>query len=211
MADFGKLISGYRVFKATTFQEQKEVIKHTLRQGVKPTTLFITSSELRISPDNIFSCNPGELYVCRNIGALIPEYSNEKAGGIIAAIEYGVKVLNVENIVVLGHSNCDAIKQLMSDDDSAIQGTTAIKDWLSIASEARDSVKKALKNKTPEEQLHACEQESILVSLKNLLTYPFIVERIENGDIDIYGWHFDIETGTLMAFDPETKFFDPIG
>lgn len=219
MADFGKLISGFRVFKATVYPEKKEILTHMIRQGIKSKTLFISCSDLRLSPDVIFSCNPGELYVCRNVGALIPEYTKKTASGIIATIEYGVNILEVENIVVMGHTNCDGIKLLMSEDfsenseneESNSRKTHAMRDWLSIAAEAKAAVKKELKGKSEEEQEVACQHESILVSLKHLLTYPFVEDRIQAGKLNIYGWHLDMESGVLLGFDPETKFFDPIG
>lgn len=212
MSDFGHLISGFRIFRATKHTEQRDVIKHLVRQGVKPKTMFITCSDLRISPDTIFNSNPGDFFVFRNMAALIPPYEASGANGVIAGIEYAVCNLEVENIIVLGHANCDAIKELMSDGDSANEDENdPIKTWLSIAEEAKDVVIKDLKKKTQEEKEASCEQESILVSLKNLITYPFIEQKIADDSLKIYGWHFDIESGELLAFNPETKFFDPIG
>ena len=209
MSDYNKLMGGFKAFKATVYNEKKDALGHVFKLGIKPTTLFITCCDLKISPDTIFSGNPGELYVFRNMAAIVPPYSEEgaNANGIVAAIEYGVKNLAVENVVVLGHAKCDGIKLLMSDDDES-KNSSAMKGWLEIAEEARDAVKNELADKTIEEQESACEHETILVSLKNLLTYPFVEERIKNNQLKIYGWHFNIESGELMAFDPETKFFE---
>ena len=216
MSDFGSLISGFRVFKATTYQEQKEIAGHLIRQGVKPSTLFITCSDLRISPDMIFSSNPGELFVLRNVAALVPSYDSIGSNSIVAAIEYAVIALSVESIVVLGHAKCDSIKLLMDSDEIghstlSVKNTKAMKSWLSVANDAKKVINDELKDKTQEEKEHACEQESILVSLRNLITYPFIEERLNDDSLKLYGWHFDIEKGSLFGFDPETKFFEPIG
>ena len=210
MPDINKLISGFRVFKATTFQKQKDTIQHLLAQGQKPSTMVIACSDIRISPSDIFGTNPGELYILNNVGGLVPKYDAGGVHGIMAAIEYAVKELEVENVVVLGHAKCDAIKMMMSNKYSAnIHGLSEpMKTWLSIASEAREAVKTQLSTKTPQEQQDACEHESIIVSMRNLITYPYIAERMVKKKLTIHGWHFDVETGDIMAFNPQTGYFD---
>ncbi len=211
MPEVGKLIGGFRVFKATTYQRQKDVIHHLLEQGQKPSTMVISCVDLRLAPAEIFSSNPGELYVLNNVGGLVPKYGTGGIHGIMAAIEYAVTTLEVENIVVLGHSKCDSIKTMMSDKFSATNGLSeSMKTWLSVASEARDAVKREMSDRTEEEQQESCEHESIIISLRNLLTYPYISKRMGQNKLNIFGWHFDIETGDIRAFNPATTFFDPI-
>jgi carbonic anhydrase len=216
MTDFGGLISGFRVFKATTFPEQRDIAGHLIRQGVKPTTLIITCSDLRISPESIFSSRPGDLFTLRNIAGLVPQYGVTNASSMISAIEYAVMALNVESIVVLGHAKCDSIKLLMGSDDVSesvvnVRKSKNIQDWLAIADAAKEAVNKQMANQDILEREGACEKESILVSIKNLLTFPFVLQKIEDGTLKIYGWHFNIESGQLQGFNPVTKFFDPIG
>lgn len=212
MADIGKLISGFRVFKATTYQKQKDIIHHLLQQGQKPTTMIISCVDLRLAPAEILAANPGELYVINNIGGIVPKYDSTGIHGILSAIEHAVTNLEVENIIVLGHAKCDSIKMMMSDQFTADKDglSESMKTWLTIASEARDAVKKQLPNKNKTEQQEACEHESILISLRNLMTYPYISKRMEENKINIFGWHFDIETGDIMAFNPDNNFFEPI-
>ncbi|MDB2414241.1 hypothetical protein N9W34_00540 [Rickettsiales bacterium] len=211
MSEINKLISGFRVFKATQYQEQREMVGHILRQGIQPKTMIICCSDMRIAPGKIFSSNPGEIYVVRNIAGLVPTYTETGAHGVLAAIEYAVRVLNVENIVVMGHSKCDGIKALMSDaHDASHKGSNSIQNWLSIANEARDAVKAALKDKSQEEQEESCAQESIILSLKNLLGYPWIMKRIEENKISVFGWYFDIEEGNLRCFNPDTQQFETV-
>lgn len=208
MSNVGKLISGFRTFKATTFQQKKDIIGHFIEQGQKPTTLVISCADIRLSPTEIFAANPGELYIINNIGGLVPKYDTQGIHGILSAIEYAVNVLQVENIIVLGHARCDGIKMIMSEKGGKL--SESMKAWMSVASEARDIVKKELAGKSEEEQQCACEQESLIVSIKNLMTYPYIVKRMKENKLNIFGWHFNIETGDIMAFDPDTKFFEPI-
>jgi carbonic anhydrase len=212
MPDVGKLISGFRVFKATVFEQQKEILHHLVIQGQKPTTLVIACADLRIAPADFFATNPGELYVVTNIGGLVPKFNTDGVHGILAAIEYAVVELEVENILVFGHAKCESIKMMMSDKFiSETEGLSqSMKTWLSIASEARDAVKNELADEPVDYQQAACEHESIVISLRNLLEYPYISERLERGSLQIFGWHFDVETGDIMAFDPDTGFFEPL-
>ena len=212
MSDIGKLISGFRVFKATTFQKQKDMIGHLIEQGQKPSTLVISCADIRLSPTELFAANPGELFIINNIGGLAPRYDTEGIHGILSAIEYAVVDLGVKNIIVLGHARCDSIKMMMSDKFSATSNglSKSMKIWLSVASEAREAVKKQMSQKTEEEQQKSCEQESLIVSMRNLMTYPYIVKRMKENKLNIFGWHFDIETGDILAFDPDTRFFEPI-
>lgn len=211
MPDISKLVSGFRVFKATTFPQKKDVIHHLVEQGQKPTTMVISCADLRLAPAELFATNPGELYIVSNVGGLVPKHDATGIHGILSAIEYAVTILEVENIVVLGHAKCDSIKMMMSEKLASGKGiSNSMKTWLSVASDARDAVKKEMSNKSEEEQQASCEQESLIVSLRNLAQYPYIKERMKANKLNIFGWHFNIESGEIMAFDPDTKFFEPI-
>jgi carbonic anhydrase len=216
MANFDHLLDGYRLFKATTFNECKDSVGHLIRLGLKPKTLVISGSDLRISPDTIFNSNVGELFIYRNMGGLVPKYDHKGASGIVAGIEYAVMALKVETIVVLGHIKSDSMKMIMdcpdlSEDAQKVKESEEMQAWLGIADEAKQAVLSQLANKTQSEKEHACEKECIVLSLKNLLTYPFIKERAEQNKIELFGWHFNIQTGELLAFNPENGYFDPIG
>lgn len=221
MPSISKMIDGYRVFKSTTYPQHKDLIEHIIRLREKPKTLVITSCSLRIAPDTIFGCNPGDLYVIRNVAGLVPSYDSGVVDGTIAAIEYAIQSLQVENIFILGHAHCDGIELLMNEDDNAKrqrqkeleeQGKSKEDDpmrcWLNIAKEARDAVKRELPNATEEEQERSCEQESILVSMKNLIGYPWVDELLNEGKLMLYGCHFNIESGQLNVFNPDTRFFE---
>lgn len=212
MSDIGKLISGFRVFKATTFQRKKDVIHHLIEQGQKPSTMVISCVDIDVAPAEIFATIPGELYVINNIGGLVPKHTATGVHGIMSAIEYAVSDLQVQNIIVLGHAKCDGIKMMMSDKftDKTKGLSESMRTWLSIASEAREAVKKEMADKTPEEQCAACERESVVVSLSNLIEYPYIAKRIEENKLNVFGWHFDVETGEIVGLNPDTGFFDSI-
>ncbi len=212
MPSIGKLISGFRVFKATTFQQKKDMIEHMIEQGQKPSTMVVTCSDLKLAPAELVAANPGELYIVSNVGGIVPKHNAAGVHGILSAIEYAVRNLEIENIIVLGHAKCDSIRMMMSDQFSATTGglSESMKTWLSAASEARDAVKKELSEKSEEEQQVSCEHESIIISLRNLMAYPYIAERMTKKKLNVFGWHFDIEAGEIMAFNQDSKFFEPI-
>lgn len=212
MPDIGKLISGFRVFKATTFQQKRESIDHFITQGLKPSTMVISCVDTRIPPAELFSTMPGELYVINNVGGLVPKYDANKIHGILAAIDYAVNDIQVENIIVLGHAKCNVIKIMMSDEFASQKKelSESMKGWLSIAKEARDAVKSQMASKTPEEQQDSCEHEAVILSLRNLMEYPYIIERMKKNKLNIFGWHFNIQKGEIEAFNPDTNFFEPI-
>ena len=143
---------------------------------------------------------------------MVPKYKTEGISGILSALEYAVVNLGVESILVLNNARCTSTKIIMSDDFVAFKGkvSDSMKTWLSIASEAREVVKKQLKDKTIEEQESAFEKESLVISLNNLLSYPYIKERLSKNKLKIFGWQFDVETGDIYAFNTQNGTFELI-
>jgi carbonic anhydrase len=212
MAEIKKLLDGFKVFKATTFEKQKDIIKHLIIQEHKPSTMVISSCDIKIAPSEIFSANPGEFFTIFNIGGLIPKYKTEGIMGIISALEYGVINLGVDTIMVLSNTKNISSKMIMSDDfeNNKNSISQAMKTWLSIASEAREAVLKQMPQSTKEEQEMAFEKEAVVISVRNLLTYPYIQERINKNTLKILGWQFDVESGEIRALNLATGSFDTI-
>ena len=125
--------------------------------------------------------------------------------GTSAALEFAVNSLNVENIIIMGHANCGGINALWEGDGG--ESSQFIQPWISIAQRAKDKVKLECNNLSPEKQLIACEQEAILVSLENLLSFSFIKERVELGVLSIHGWYFDIKGGDILTYEPQQNRF----
>lgn len=213
MPTFESLVNGFTIFKATIYPQKKNLITHLLQQGQRPTTLVLTSSELRVSPEDLTSSNPGDLYVVRTPAGLVPPYRSV-AQATVAGVSFAVEELEVENIIVLGHArNLCVRKILMMEGDKLHIDNTALEPlarWLSIAMPARDAVRTHLKDLTPTQQEQALEQEIILHSMNNLLGYPGIKERMDKDTLSIYGWHFDIESGEMLCFNPASQQFEPI-
>jgi carbonic anhydrase len=155
-------------------------------------------------------CEPGDLFVVRNVANLVPPY--ETGGGlhgVSTALEFGVCMIGVQHIIVLGHLQCGGVHALMH---GIPAGASAefIGSWVNIAARAKERVLAELPDASPEEQLCACEEASILVSLENLLTFPWIKSRVQQGALMLHGWYFDIETGSLMAYSPLIGCFETL-
>lgn len=212
MAEIKKLVDGFKIFKATVFSKQKDVIKHLIIQQHKPTTLVISSCDIKISPSEIFSTNPGDFFTIYNIGGLIPKYNTEGISGIISALEYGVNNLMVDTILVLSNTKNISSKMIMSDDYLSNKNniSSAMKTWLSIADEAKEAVLTQMSDSSKEDQELAFEKEALIISIRNLLTYPYIRARIDNNSLKIIGWQFDVESGDLFALDSGTGLFERI-
>lgn len=211
MSDLKKLLDGFKVFKATTFEKQKEIVKHLIIQEHKPNTLVITSCDIKVSPTEIFSVNPGEFFTISNIGGLIPKYKTEGISGIISALEYSINTLNVETILLLNNTKNISSKMIMSDDFISEKNTsTSMKTWLSIVNEAREVVIKQMPNASKEDQEIAFEKEALVISFSNLLSYPYIKSKVDKNKLKIIAWQFDIESGEIRAFNPSDGSFEVI-
>lgn len=205
MQDIDNFITGFRQFHAKYFGGNRSLFGQ-LREGQRPKALIIACSDSRVDPALLTGAEPGDEFVVRNVANLVPPY---EPGGtfasVPAALEFGVQSLGIEHIIVLGHARCGGIHALMNSDSL---GGEFIGKWVSIARRARERVLAELPDKPPSMQERACEQASILVSLENLLTYPWIAERVANGRIQLHGWYFDMEQGSLLRYDPVRSTFD---
>ncbi|HSI96126.1 MAG: carbonic anhydrase [Methylophilaceae bacterium] len=209
MDDIKKFIAGFRRFQENYFGQNKALFRQ-LKQGQRPGTMVISCSDSRVDPAILTDCQPGDLFVVRNVANLVPPYE-KGAGlhGVSTALEFGVRSLEVEHIIVLGHRQCGGIQALMQDGTPESKGEF-IGNWVNIASRAKERVRAELPQATPQEQVCACEQASILVSLENLLTFPWIKERVEQGKLKLHGWLFDIEHGELVAYDATIGKFESL-
>jgi carbonic anhydrase len=151
---------------------------------------------------------PGDVFVVRNVANLVPPYGpGGSFASVPAALEFAVLSLEVEHIIVLGHAQCGGIHALMS---GAGPGGEFIGKWVGIAQRAHERVLTELPDKPPALQARACEQAAILVSLENLMTYPWIAERVATGAMHLHDWYFDIAEGSLLHYDPARNAFEPI-
>ena len=198
-----KFIEGYRQFRETYFLENKDFIEDLMAQGQAPKALMIACSDSRIDPSLKFGVAPGDLFIVRNVANLVPPFApDSNAHGTSAALEFAVRGLAVEHVIVMGHARCGGIKALMTQP----QAGDFVAAWMKIAMPARE---KALeKASDPDAAQRCCEHEAVKVSLENLLSFPWVKEAVDAGKLQTHGWYFDLETGTLFTLNKATGEFE---
>lgn len=200
-----KLIEGLRRFRSEVFPQYREHYRNLVDAGQKPATLFIGCADSRVMPEVFTGAGPGELFHVRNMGAFVPPFEDDRSfHGTSAAIEFAIQVLEVDEIVVCGHTHCGAIRALYDPP----KGTPHIDRWLELASAARLADPALDSRGCPHpETLRRTEQRAIALQLERLLTYPQVRERIESGRLFLHGWHYIIEEGTIDILDVEQGAF----
>lgn len=212
MHEIQKLIHGFGRFRARHFETKQSTYCNLVSNGQAPKVLIIACCDSRVDPAIITGCDPGDLFVVRNVANLVPPREEGEVAhhGTSAALEFGVCNLNVRHIIVLGHSRCGGIRALMQGLPQGKDRCNFIGNWMSIAAGARQRVLTEFAEASPEEQACACEQAAIQVSLNNLMTFPSIREQVEQGGLLLHGWYFDLEGGRLLGLDPTTNKFEPL-
>jgi carbonic anhydrase len=200
-----KLVAGIHQFQSHVFHQQQEFFR-TLANGQQPLGLFITCSDSRVNPNLITQTEPGELFILRNVGNIIPAYtSNTVDGATAAAIEFAVSALNVEYVIVCGHSHCGAMKALV--DPTSVAEMPSVSGWLTHAESARRIVRENYKELDRNAQINVLIQENVLAQLENLRTHPAVAVRLSRRDLRLCGWVYKLETGEVFAFDPDVGQF----
>lgn len=191
------LLAGYQRFRNGYYRKKRKQLEK-LAQKQSPQTAMISCCDSRVDPGILFDTDPGEIFTIRNVANLVPPC--ESAGdyhGTSAALEFAVNCLKVRQIVVLGHASCGGIQALMKN-DSSIHGGSFINNWMQIAMPAKKHVLESLAGQPLQAQTRACEQMAIRHSLQNLLTYPWIAERVAEGSLRLIGWYYDLNNGELF-------------
>lgn len=192
------------------FKKNQESLLDLVENGQSPKALFIGCSDSRVIPDLMVQTNPGDLFVLRNVGNLVPPYKpDEDYHATASGIEYAVSVLNVKEIIICGHTHCGACKSLYQtmDDPSLIH----TKKWLELGKSAKTSAILSLGVDAPQEELlRLTEKLSVVKQIENILTYPNVQKRFEDGSLHIHGWHYDIETGKIDYYNADTYEFLPL-
>lgn len=206
-----KLIDGFLRFRAQHFEHDDGLFQQLVAQGQNPQTLIVACCDSRVDPALVLDCAPGDLFVIRNVANLVPPAEGRLGHhGTSAALEFGVRNLGVQHIIVLGHAQCGGIRALIETGGAISNPDSFIDDWMHLAESARSSVMRDMPQASMEERMLACEQRSILVSLQNLMTFSWIRERVEKGTLTLHGWYFDIERGQLLRYNEHTKAFEAL-
>ncbi len=197
------VLKGLLTFQKEIFTKKKGLFGSLSKQQ-KPSVMFVTCSDSRIDPSLITQTDPGDLFIIRNAGNLIPTYGSAM-GGSTATIEYGASVLQVKDIIVCGHTDCGAMKGLLHPEK--LQALPAVKAWLQHAETTVRMVKDHCAHLKGEKLFAAAIRENVLVQLDHLKTHPAVATRLRKGDLRLHGWVYSIGTGDVWAYDPEKNDF----
>lgn len=202
-----KLVDGIHRFQRETFSEDQQLFE-TLAEGQNPLALFITCSDSRIDPGRLTHTKPGEVFIQRTAGNIVPPYGSV-FGGEAATIEYAVAALNIRDIVICGHSHCGAMAGLL--DPASVEKMPAVKAYLQHAEATRRIVEENYKHLTdPAKRLTLTVEENVLVQLESLRTHPSVAAAVGRGELKLHGWVYKFETGEVFSFDPDKNAFLPI-
>ena len=205
-----EFIEGHQEFKDIDLQNYKYLFKDLVEHGQKPKALFIGCSDSRVVPTLITNTLPGELFVIRNIGNFVAPFKpDSEFHATAAAIEYATDVLEVENIIVCGHSHCGAIGALFKDIKPTQNNIHTIK-WLTLGESAKKISLMNMPDAPLEVQKEYAEQVSVVIQLKNLLSYPSVKERVEAKKLFLHGWHYDLENGSILYYSKKDRMFMPL-
>jgi len=196
------IIEGFLNFQKDIFPEQKELFR-SLASSQNPKALFISCSDSRLVPELVTQQDPGQLFVIRNAGNIVPSFGPEP-GGVSVTIEYAVVALGVTDIVICGHSTCGAMKAIAT--CQCLDPMPAVAHWLHYSDAAKAVVEKKT-YATEEDKVNAMVQENVIAQLNNIKTHPSVAVGLRNNALRLHGWVYDIESGAIRALEKDTKEF----
>jgi carbonic anhydrase len=188
-------------FQREVFPAKQELFER-LSTGQSPEALFITCSDSRIETALITQTDPGELFICRNAGNIVPPHTNQ-TGGMTASIEFAVGALGVPNIVVCGHTECGAMKGAMN--RAGLTNLPHVREWLGYSQAAVDIVESVGADLSPAEKMNMLLRENVLLQLQHLKTHPTVAVALAQKSVQLHGWVYDIKTGEVSAYDEQTQ------
>jgi len=203
-----KLVRGIHHFQDNLFSSQRELFER-LARGQTPDALFITCSDSRINPNLITQTEPGELFILRNAGNIVPPHK-VAAGGEEATIEFAIVGLGIRDIIVCGHSHCGAVNALLAPDGVG-DSMPALCSWLNYAESVRRIIQKKYSDLTQEQLLNVAIQENVLVQLENLRTHPAVAKALAREALNLHGWVYKFESGQVFGYDPQQGQFLEVG
>lgn len=206
-----KLIAGVHKFRSDGFGRYRALFRKLSTAGQKPHTLFITCSDSRVLAELITQSQPGDLFVVKNVGNIVPHAQvTGSTNSTAAAIEFAVEVLEVSDLVVCGHSQCGAMNALLLP-ERAQTSMPHLAEWLRVAAPVKRVIETEYQHLTDESaRCTAAAEENVLFALENLHSYPCVQRRLADGSLHLHGWFFKIATAELFAYDPVTTQFSPL-
>jgi len=201
-----KIMNGLERFQTEVFPHEQELFAH-LAQNHAPEAMMITCADARIDPSHLLQTRPGELFMLRNAGNMVPAYTSA-LGAEAATIEYAMSALKLKHIIVCGHTDCGAMRAVLKPEMAGEM--PAVRNWLQHAQCARRIVKDRHGHEEEHVQLRRLVEENVMEQLVNLHTHPSVASRVFSGAVHLYGWVYEIGTGKVFAFDAASNEFRPL-
>lgn len=201
-----QLLEGYRRFRRDVFPQKKDHF-HLLAELQKPDVLFITCADSRVVPDLILQTEPGDLFLCRTVGNIVPPHG-QLPGGVSSTVEYAVEVLHVRHIIVCGHSDCGAMKAVMDQRDLSRLPLTA--KWLGFAQSSWSHLDSAVDRNDPRALHRGLIEANVIGQIENLKTHPEVTRGIAHGTLQVHGWYYDILSGAIDTYRERERRFIPL-
>ncbi|MCW8915210.1 MAG: carbonic anhydrase [Magnetovibrio sp.] len=212
-AAIDKLVSGFKTFHERFFEENKELYQRLVTEGQSPKALVIACADSRVDPAIMLQADPGDIFSIRNVANVVPPYQeggDVSYHGTSTAIEFAINGLGIKNIVVCGHAHCAGVKAMVSGQEGSPVGGQFVPQWTSIINKGYELAKQKNPGAEGAELDRCCERQSVLVSLENLMTFPFVKEKVDAGELEIHGWYLDIAQGELSRYNPNTDKFEMV-
>jgi len=198
-----RLKAGIHHFRTEVFPQQKELLEKLALEGQKPHTLVIACSDSRIKLDEWTRADPGEFFVIRNAGNVVPPWDSVEHSGVTASIEYAIRVLPIHNVIIAGHSHCGAITAVMHPEQ--MENMPSVKAWLEHAKEARTRAETKFPEVDETRILRKAIAENVLLQVENLKGFPCVQEKLEAGTLKIFPWVLEFETGNVYEYNYEAQ------
>ena len=208
-----RLLKGFADFRLGYYREHLDLFEKLATEGQSPAILIVACADARVDPGILTQTKPGDIFTVRNIGAIVPPAQlppDARQHGTSAAIEFAVRGLAVEHVVILGHALCGGIAALVDGEKGAFAHYDYLSTWTAVAQDVRDKVVRELINRPREEIVRAVEQAAVVNSVRNLTTFPWIAERVEAGTLVLHAWWFNLIEGQLYAYNTRAAAFEPV-
>ncbi|MBZ0138084.1 MAG: carbonic anhydrase [Planctomycetes bacterium] len=198
-----RLKKGIHDYRRDVFPQQKELLERLAKEGQKPHTLVIACSDSRVRVTEWTGADPGEFFVIRNAGNIVPPWDSVEHSGVTASIEYAIRVLPIENVIIAGHSHCGAITAVLKPEQMA--NMPSVRKWLDHAQNARTRAEQKFPDSDDTRKLRKTIAENVLLQVENLKTFPCVQEKVAAGTIKIFPWVVEFETGNVWEYDTATE------
>ena len=203
------LLNGFRKFRERYYEKSPDLYRDLLSRGQNPRFAVVACSDSRVDPAIVLQTEPGDIFAVRNVAALVPPYEEDgRYHGTSAALEFAVRALRVEHIIVIGHAHCGGVEAMLRKQEGGKAGGTFIAAWTGLLVEAREHALAADPKLKGEALQAASERQAVRLSLENLTTFPFIRDAVTDGSLSLHGWYLNIFDGVLDIWNPETQAFE---